>query len=110
MTISEERIQAEVEAEIRRIAAWDQANRSYPQYLFPLMEPAQVRSLAEHLVRNRLQVEMGQQGALLEAALDLDSLFALYVEDLSGNGVMEADKPLLNKARAAIKLAKEGAA
>ena len=59
MTITEERVQAEVAAEIRRIEWWNQAARPYPQYLFPLLSPAQVRSLADHLVRNRLQVEMG---------------------------------------------------
>ena len=51
MVITEERIQAEVAAEIRRIEVWN--------YFAGPLDGYQVRSLADHLVRNRLQVEMG---------------------------------------------------
>ena len=51
MTTTEERAQAEVAAEVRRIEVWN-------SFAGPLGD-LQVRSLANHLVRNRLQVEMG---------------------------------------------------
>ena len=56
-------IQAEVEAEIRRIEAWNQSASSCEfetceVHSEPLSEE-QIVSLASHLVHNRLQVEMG---------------------------------------------------
>jgi len=60
MTISEECIEAEVEVEVRRIAAWndmaDCPNGCPPKPL----SIHQVQSLANHLVRNRLQAEIAQ--------------------------------------------------
>ena len=56
MTISNERIEAEVEAEIRRIKVW--VNGEWPW----MPDPA-IHSLASHLVRNRLQIEMALKEA-----------------------------------------------
>ena len=58
MTITEERIQAEVAAEIRRIEAWNATQQNTPTWIAFLSEKA-IISLANHLVRNRLQVETG---------------------------------------------------
>ena len=65
MTITPEYIEAEVEAEVRRIEAWNNL-RSHSHY----MTDGAIRSLANHLVRNRLQVE----AALLTAAKAAEAL------------------------------------
>lgn len=64
------RIEAEVAAEIKRIEAWNRFNLSKTDGSNPLVG-WQIDSLANHLVRNRMQVEEGQNHALLEAATPL---------------------------------------
>ena len=69
MTISPERIQveAEIAAEVKRIDAWV-ASFSVTDVFRPRLHRISIRSLAEHLVRIRLQVEDARLQALLEAA------------------------------------------
>ena len=57
MTISKERIQAEVMAETKRIEAWNASAGWHRRG--PALNGEEVRSLANHSVRNRLQVELG---------------------------------------------------
>ena len=68
MTISPERIEAEIAAEVKRIQAWNYSvgNMGYGKNATLTID--QVVTLANHLVRNRLQVEDARRAALLEAA------------------------------------------
>ena len=52
MTTTEERVLVEVAAEVKRIEVWNQSQG-------PALTSEEVWSLSNHLVRNRLQVEMG---------------------------------------------------
>ena len=68
MTISPERIEAEIAAEVKCIEAWNDSE-PYPESGMaghPLFS-SQVISLANHLCRNRLQVEDAQVKALVVA-------------------------------------------
>ncbi len=58
MPISEQRIQAEVAAEIRRIKLYGSPVDSLTFITWPMFEEY-AKGLANHLGRNRLQVEMG---------------------------------------------------
>ena len=102
--ISQERIEAEVEAEAKRIEAWYNApNRATNT---TCLTPWSIRSLASHLVRNRLQIEMAQDSALLAAAETAWS----YAKALNPSGAGQFYKEIAPGIEAAIKQAKEGAA
>ena len=80
MTISEERIQAEVAAEIKRIEAWVNGE-------WPWMPGPAIYSLASHLVRNRLQVEMTADSGLLVAAEAIVKAYREGYKDMHNLGI-----------------------
>ena len=67
-SIGNERIEAEIAAEVRRIEAWNNTLENAARGLRSPLTPKWIRELANHLVRNRLQVEDARVQALLEAA------------------------------------------
>ena len=76
MTISNERIEAEVEAEVRSLTAWNEC--------YHKLDELEIRRLANHSARNRLTAEMARveaENKLLAAAKRLDDWIStnLYI-------------------------------
>ena len=68
MTISPERIEAEIAAEVKRIQAWNEkAVLEGSRRHHPILSARTIRSLANDIVPKRLQVEDARVQALLEA-------------------------------------------
>ena len=104
MTISPDRIEAEIAAEVKRIGAW-MTTHPNPKKDGPkqLLYVAEIRSLAEHLVRNRLQVEDARLQALLEAARNAIAGFEeliVYLRRYGDNPELARDR--MQQLRAAI--------
>ena len=75
MTISPERVEAEIAAEVRRIEAWNNTLANAARGLSPPLTPKWIRELADYQVRKRLQVEdaprrIGVEDAQIHAILE----------------------------------------